>query len=552
MITRHMDWFYTGTYTDVASGTNRYKRPQFNAMVEACKRREIDLILTKSVSRFARNTVDALEVLNTLKLLGVDVYFEVENLWLQQQTSMFSISLFAAVAQEESVIRSENIKWGIHAGFRLGSSKLADRICYGYQKDEHGGLCIHPEQTAVVQRIFHLYLEGHSLSGICKELSAYSISSPAGKETWTRKAIDKLLSNEKYTGNVLLQKTYITDYWNHRQGENAGQFPQFLYEHNHPAIIDPSVFEAVQRERERRSNMTQNSRGKTVRKSIRFVSGNTLSGKIVCGTCGRNYRRITTHGGDVVWRCAGRVEKSNRKCDSKTIEHKAFVEELTRQCNMVDLHLDFLPQAVKQIVVENGHLHVILREIDVEEKSELLHQQDHWLCQHYMKGDQKAGEMLYNQHGPLLKRRLYFLQKTSFLTKEDMEDLEQTVWLRAFQKMKSYDSRYRFWTWMKQIVRSKFSQTIKQKKRRLREVMLADMRFQSNVLSHNIDGWISDEYARFLLTGLTDREYKIVTRYLFAGDTQRSLAKEMTLSKSRVNQIYMEALEKMRQRMVTK
>ena len=135
-------------------------------MMEACKRGEINLILTKSVSRFARNTIDALEALNALKLLGVDVYFEVENLWLQQQTSMFSLSLFAAVAQEESIIRSENIKWGIHAGFRLGTSKLADRVCYGYQKNEHGELCIHPEQAAVVQKIFRLYLDGYSLSGI--------------------------------------------------------------------------------------------------------------------------------------------------------------------------------------------------------------------------------------------------------------------------------------------------------------------------------------------------------------------------------------------------
>lgn len=548
IISRHMDWLYTGTYTDVASGTNRYKRPQFNAMIEACKRREIDLILTKSVSRFARNTVEALEALNTLKLLGVDVYFEVENLWLQQQTSMFSLSLFAAVAQEESILRSENIKWGIHAGFRLGTSKLADRICYGYQRNEHDGLCIHPEQAAVVQRIFRLYLDGHSLSGISKELTACGISSPAGKETWTPKAIDKLLSNEKYTGNVLLQKTYITDYWKHRQGENAGQFPQFLYEHNHPAIINPSVFEAVQRERERRSNTAQNNRGKTVRKSNRFSSGNTLSGKIVCGTCGRNYRRITTHGGDIVWRCAGRVEKVKHKCTAQTLAQKMIVEELTRQCNMVDLYLDFLPQTVEQIVVENGYLHVALREIDAEKKSKLLHLQDHWLCQHYMKGNQRAGEMLYNQHSPLLKRRLYFLQKASFLTKEDMEDMEQTVWLRTFAKMKSYDSRYRFWTWMKQIVRSEFSQTIKQKKRRLSETELAELSFQSYPLCHNIDGWISDEYARFLPTDLTDREYKIVTRYLLAGDTQRSPAKEMGLSKSRVSQIYLEALEKMRKR----
>ena len=268
--------------------------------------------------------------------------------------------------------------------------------------------------------------------------------------------------------------------------------------------------------------------------------------------CSRHYRRITTHGGDIIWRCAGRVEKVKHKCTARTLAQKTIIEELTRQCNMVDLHLDFLPQAVEQIVVENEQLHVTLREINAEKRSELLHLQDHWLCQHYMKGDQRAGEMLYVQHSPLLKRRLYFLQRASSLTKEDMEDLEQTVWFRTFQKMKSYDSRYRFWTWMKQIIRSEFSHIIKQKKRRLREEVLADMSFQSNALSRNIDGWISDEYVSFLLTDLTDREYKIVTRHLFAGDTQRSLTKEMGLSKSRVSQIYLEALEKMRKKIDVK
>ena len=533
LIFHHPDWLYVRTYTDVASGTNRYKRPQFNAMMEACKRGEIDLILTKSVSRFARNTVDALEALNTLKLLGVDVYFEVENFWLQQQTSMFSLSLFAAVAQEESIIRSENIKWGIHAGFRLGISKLADRVCYGYQKNEHGELCIHPEQAAVVQKIFCLYLDGHSLSGISKELFACGIVSPTGKETWTPKSIDKLLSNEKYTGNVLLQKTYINDYWKHRQGKNTGELPQFFYEKNHPEIIDPSVFEAIQQKKKRRSNMTQNSYGKNVRKSNRFSSGNTLSGKIVCGICGR-------------------VENVKHKCTARTLTQKTIVEEIIQQINIVDLHLDFLPQSVKQIVVENRHLHVILREIDTEKKSEQLHLQDHWLCRHFLDGDKRAGEILVCLHQPLLKKRLYFLQRASFLTREDIEDLEQTVWLRAFSQMKSYNSRYRFWTWLKQIVRSVFNQTMQQKKKHLPATIFAEPYFQSSALSHNIDGWISDEYVNFLLADLADWEYKIVTRYLLAGDTQRSLAKEMELSKSRINQIYLEALENIREKVLEK
>ena len=279
--------------------------------------------------------------------------------------------------------------------------------------------------------------------------------------------------------------------------------------------------------------MTQNSYGKNVRKSNRFSSGNTLSGKIVCGICGR-------------------VENVKHKCTARTLTQKTIVEEIIQQINIVDLHLDFLPQSVKQIVVENRHLHVILREIDTEKKSEQLHLQDHWLCRHFLDGDKRAGEILVCLHQPLLKKRLYFLQRASFLTREDIEDLEQTVWLRAFSQMKSYNSRYRFWTWLKQIVRSVFNQTMQQKKKHLPATIFAEPYFQSSALSHNIDGWISDEYVNFLLADLADWEYKIVTRYLLAGDTQRSLAKEMELSKSRINQIYLEALENIREKVLEK
>jgi RNA polymerase sigma factor (sigma-70 family) len=145
-----------------------------------------------------------------------------------------------------------------------------------------------------------------------------------------------------------------------------------------------------------------------------------------------------------------------------------------------------------------------------------------------------------------LKKRLWFLQRAFCLDREEIEDLEHTVWLRAFSQMKSYDSQYRFWTWLQQIVRSVFhQQTMKQKKQHLPATIFAELYFQSYALSNNIDGWISDEYVNFLLADLTDLECKIMTRYLLEVDTQRSLTKEMGLSKSRISQIYLKALEKM-------
>ena len=197
-------------------------------------------------------------------------------------------------------------------------------------------------------------------------------------------------------------------------------------------------------------------------------------------------------------------------------------------------------------MVEDEHLHVILREIDAEKKSELLHLQDHGLCKHFLDGDKRAGETMVCLHRPLLKKRAFCLAR------EEIEDLEQTVWFRAFSQMKSYDSRYRFWAWLKLIVRSVFNQTMKQKKKHLTATVYAEPYFQSSALSQNIDGWISDEYVNFFLAVLIDWEYKVVTRYLLVGDTQRSLAKEMRLSKSRINQIYLEALEKIREKVLMK
>ena len=183
-------------------------------------------------------------------------------------------------------------------------------------------------------------------------MKAKGILSPTGKETWTSMTIDKILTNEKYVGNVILQKTYIPDVLKQTQKKNEGEIARYLYENNHVGIIDQAMFEAVQEERNRRTNVELNGKGKTVRKNTRFSSNDSLSGKIQCGECGRNFRRITTHSGEIVWRCAGRVEK-NGNCKARTVKQSEIDDELREYFGKELLHQEIC-QSVKRISIADN------------------------------------------------------------------------------------------------------------------------------------------------------------------------------------------------------
>lgn len=547
-INQNYDWEFAGIYIDVASGTTRHKREQFNAMIRKCMKGRIDLILVKSISRFGRNVVDVLNVLRRLKLKGVDVYFENEHIYLQQLDSELTIALIAAVAQEESMSKSRNIKWGFEVGFQTGYSQVANKSCYGYDKDSNGKLIIHSFQADIVRQIFDWYLQGDSLSKISGKLYDMRAPSPTGKEKWTSGTINKLLSNEKYTGDVLLQKTYISDFWNHKQSENNGKYPQYLFENNHPAIIPKDVFELVQKEKICRTNVEVNNKSKTVRKSTRYSSKSSLSGKIRCSFCGKNYRRITTHTGEIVWRCAGRVEKQKEKCQSSSIKQSDILHRINLMTNIIDLYLDFLFDIVEKITVYENDYEILLKEISSEYKTELLHKQDHWLAHHYMNGDKKAGDVLYTQHKPFLDKNLNYLKYRSSLNEADIEDLTQIIWLRIFSRISNYNSKYRFWTWMKQIIRSEFRLAVIRQQKDLVsgkyvDIALDDYQYRNR---NNIDEWISNDYVDTLLSVLTAQEREIVVRYLLNSETQASISNEMKLSTSRISQIYLGALKKMK------
>ena len=255
MVKRHLDWELVDVYADIKSGKNTTARVEFQRMLSDCYDHKIDLIITKSLSRFGRNTVDTLAVINKLRSLLVDVYFEVENISISETSKTFLLSILNAVAQADSESRSQNIRWGIQRGFETGNSKFYNRKCYGYINASDGNIVIDDEQSKVVQKIYELYLNGYSILAIIRYLEEECIQSPTGKEHWAKRTIDTMLSNEKYTGNVVVGKTYGLEYPNNKRIINKGEFQKYLAIDCHFPIISQELFDKVQLEKTRRSNI---------------------------------------------------------------------------------------------------------------------------------------------------------------------------------------------------------------------------------------------------------------------------------------------------------
>ena len=297
------DWEFAGMYTDEGiSATNAKHRDGFNKMVEDALAGKIDLIITKSVSRFARNTVDSLTTVRKLKEKGVEIYFEKENIWTLDSKGELLITIMSSLAQEESRSISENTKWGQRKRFADGKGSLAYSRFLGYDKD----FKINEKQAKTVRLIFKLFIAGYTCSHIAKKLTEMGEPTPAGKGTWYQTSVRSILKNEKYKGDALLQKYYTSDFLTKKQVDNNGEIPQYYVEDHHEAIIDKETFDFVQYELERR-------------KHINYRSDCSFSGRIRCAECGGVYGRRKWHSNDkyarVVWQCNNKYkEKGNVRC----------------------------------------------------------------------------------------------------------------------------------------------------------------------------------------------------------------------------------------------
>ena len=336
LINRKKEWSLVGIFADEGiSGTQTKNRTEFKRMIRMCKNKKIDLVITKSISRFARNTVDCLEYVRQLKNLGIGVIFEKENINTLTMTSEFMIALYGSFAQAESESISKNVSWGKEKAYREGKVQFQYQNLLGYRKGTDGKPEIVPEEAETVRLIYKLFLDGYSMTNIKKTLESKGILTAKGKKVWNESLISSILKNEKYVGDALLQKTYTLDCITHKVVRNHGERPMYLVTDHHAPIIDRDTYNRVQQELARRSSKRKIS-DKTITEQGKYSSKYALSELLICGNCGTPYRRTTWSARgkkQIVWRCISRLEHGKTYCpDSPTIKeeqlHKAIIHAI--------------------------------------------------------------------------------------------------------------------------------------------------------------------------------------------------------------------------------
>ena len=339
-IMTNREWTMAGIFADEGiTGTSARKRPEFLKMIRLCKQKKIDIVLTKSISRFARNTVDCLNYIRALRELGIAVIFEKENINTLEADSEILITMLGAFAQAESESISANVRWGKRQAMREGKTIIQYNRLYAYEKGEDGKPKIIQEQAEVVRSIYDQYLSGASLRMIKERLEAEQISNVNGGSQWTITAIRSILTNEKYCGDVLLQKTYISDCISRKVIRNTGQLPMYLVQNHHEGIVERKTFDAVQAEMARRSAGKSPSKKNAPTGMTSYASKYALSERLVCGECGTLYRRCTWSKQGrkrIVWRCVSRLDYGTKYChNSPTLDEEPLQKAILAAINSV-------------------------------------------------------------------------------------------------------------------------------------------------------------------------------------------------------------------------
>lgn len=314
-------WEFVGVYTDEGiSGLNTKHRDGFNQMIADALEGKIELIVTKSVSRFARNTVDSLTTIRKLKEKDVEVYFEKESIWTFDSKGELLLTIMSSLAQEESRSISENVTWSVRKRFADGRVSVAYSSFLGYDKGPDGNLVINPEEAKIVVLIYQMFMSGKSPFRIATYLTEQGIPTPGGKTEWQSTTVKSILTNEKYKGDALLQKSFTIDFLSKKTKTNTGEIPQYYIEGNHEAIISPEEFDLVQAELERR------------KKNGRISTSSVLCSKIRCCECGCFYGPKVWHSNDkyrrLIWQCNGKFKtKGPAKCKTPTLD-EAYIKRM--------------------------------------------------------------------------------------------------------------------------------------------------------------------------------------------------------------------------------
>ena len=348
MIMMKPTWQMAGIYADEGiTGTVAKKRPGFMKMIEDCRKGKIDMIVTKSVSRFSRNNLDCLMYVRELKQLGIPIIFEKEGINTIQVSSELLLTLFGALSQAESESISMNVKLGIRQSLKNGNVRFSYKTFLGYRKGADGQPEIVPEQADIVRRIYNDFLAGATYLEIAKRLTEEHVPTMGGGNRWFSERIKSILKNEKYKGDALLQKTYITDPISKRVKKNNGELPMYYVENSHPAIIERRIFDRVQEEIARRAGKKKVKQTGTKTELGRYSGKYALTEQLYCGECGTPYRRCTwSRNGKkkIVWRCVSRLDYGKKYCkNSPSVEesrlHNAITAAITKKANSEEINI---------------------------------------------------------------------------------------------------------------------------------------------------------------------------------------------------------------------
>ena len=374
-IGKNNDWQMAGIFADQGiTGTQAKKRPEFLKMIRLCRQRKIDMVLTKSLSRFARNTVDILNYIRELKALGIAVIFEKENINTLETDTEMMLTIMSCFAQAESESISKNVSWGIRQSFKNGNVPMQYARLLGYKKGDGGNAEIIPDEAEVVREIYRCYLDGMSMNLIADRLNAKGLTTKGSGSPYRKAVVQRILTNEKYTGDALLQKTYVTDCITKKTRKNNGELPMYLVKNHHEPIISRSDFNRVQEEMPRRSakrtiadKLTKTGQGK-------YSAKYALSELLICGECGEHYRRVTwTAKGfkEIKWRCVSRIQYGKKKCHSSpTVDeqalHRAIVSAINDLCTVKDDVAKALRESITEVLDpnQNGSIQAAQQRID--------------------------------------------------------------------------------------------------------------------------------------------------------------------------------------------
>ena len=449
------DWEFVKVYFDEGiTGTQTKKRKGFNRMIDDCEAGNIDMIITKSISRFARNTLDCLQYIRQLKDKNIPVYFEKESINTLDAKGEVLLTIMASLAQQESQSMSENIKLGLQYRYQQGKVQINHNRFLGYTKDENGNLVIDPEQAEIVKRIYREYLEGSSMDKIADGLMADGILTGAGKTKWHTSTINKILRNEKYMGDALLQKTYTTDFLTKKRIKNNGTVPQYYVEGDHEAIIPKELFMQVQAELVRRRVVHVSPTGK----KRSFSCNHCFAQMVFCGDCGELYRRVhwNNHGcKSIVWRCISRLEPTSaeKNCTNRTVNELLLQEVTVNATNQIltergtflkQLQANIAKAVVNADTLSPDGIQARLEELQKELIKKANNKQDYDAIadEIFRLRDQKEQSELDSHHREEAMNRIKELQDFIAGQETDITEFDETLVKKLIEKISVFNDHF--------------------------------------------------------------------------------------------------------------